>query len=120
MSEAQWSAVDRYLSDLFVGSDAALDTALAASDAAGLPQIAVSPTHGKLLHLLARSVMTRHGPGARKVLEIGTLARYTTIWLDRALPARGRLLTLEFDPKHAEVARATIARAGLAGKVELR
>jgi predicted O-methyltransferase YrrM len=120
MSEAQWTAVDRYLSDLFVGSDAALDAALAASDAAGLPQIAVSPTHGKLLHLLARSVMTSDGPGARKILEIGTLGGYSTIWLGRALPAGGRLITLEFDPKHAEVARANIARAGLAGKVEVR
>lgn len=120
MSEAQWTAVDSYLADLFVGSDPALDAALAASDAAGLPQIAVSPTHGKLLHLLARSVMTNSGPGARKILEIGTLGGYSTIWLARALPADGRLITLEFNPKHAEVARANIARAGLAGKVEVQ
>ena len=120
MSEAQWTAVDRYLADLFVGSDPALDAALAASDAAGLPQIAVSPTHGKLLHILARSVMTNGGPGARKILEIGTLGGYSTIWLARALPAGGRLISLEANPKHAEVSRANIARAGLAGKVEVR
>jgi predicted O-methyltransferase YrrM len=120
MSEAQWTAVDRYLADLFVGSDPALDAALDASDAAGLPQIAVSPTHGKLLHILARSVMTNGGPGARKILEIGTLGGYSTIWLARALPAGGRLISLEANPKHAEVSRANIARAGLAGKVEVR
>jgi predicted O-methyltransferase YrrM len=120
MSEAQWNAVDRYLAGLFVGPDAALEAALAASDAAGLPQIAVSPTHGKMLHLLARSVATQSGPGARKILEIGTLGGYSTIWMARALPADGRLITLEADPKHAEVARANIARAGMAGKVEVR
>jgi predicted O-methyltransferase YrrM len=120
MSEAQWTAVDRYLADLFVGSDPALDAALAASDAAGLPQIAVSPTHGKLLHTLARSVTTNDGPGARKILEIGTLGGYSTIWLARALPASGRLISLEANPKHAEVARANIARAELAGKVDVR
>jgi predicted O-methyltransferase YrrM len=114
MSEAQWTAVDRYLADLFVGADPALEEALAASDAAGLPQIAVSPPHGKLLHLLAR------GARAGKILEIGTLGGYSTIWLGRALPAGGRLITLEANPKHAEVARANIARAGLASKVEVR
>jgi predicted O-methyltransferase YrrM len=120
MSEAQWTAVDRYLADLFIGADPALDAALAASDAAGLPQIAVSSTHGKLLHLLALSMATPSGPGARKILEIGTLGGYSTIWLARALPAGGRLITLEADPKHAEVARANVARAGLADKVEIR
>ncbi|HKF20034.1 MAG TPA: O-methyltransferase [Candidatus Angelobacter sp.] len=120
MSEAQWSAVDDYLADLFVGVDPALDAALAASDAAGLPHIAVSPTHGKLLQILARSVMTNDGPGVRKILEIGTLGGYSTICLARALPASGRLISLEASPKHAEVARANIARAGLAGKVEVR
>jgi predicted O-methyltransferase YrrM len=120
MSEAQWTAVDRYLADLFVGADPELDAALAASDAAGLPAINVSATHGKLLHLLARLVATPRGPGARKILEIGTLGGYSTIWLARALPADGRLITLEANPKHAEIARDNIARAGLAGKVEVR
>ncbi len=120
MSEDQWTAVDRYLGDLFVGHDPALDAALAASDAAGLPQIAVSPMHGKMLHLLARSVVSHSAPGTRRILEIGTLGGYSTIWLARALPASGRLITLEFNPKHAEVARANLARAGLTGKVEVR
>src|SRR5262249_47455711 len=120
MSEEQWTAVDRYLGDLFVGHDPALDAALVASDAAGLPQIAVSPMHGKMLHLLARSVVSHSGAGTPKILEIGTLGGYSTIWLARALPASGRLITLEFNPKHAEVARANLVRAGLTGKVEVR
>jgi predicted O-methyltransferase YrrM len=114
MSEDQWIAVDRYIAGLFVPPDPALDAALAASDAAGLPQINVSPNHGKLLHLLARTM------GARKILEIGTLGGYSTIWMGRALPAGGKVISLEFDPKHAEIARANIARAGLADKVEVR
>jgi predicted O-methyltransferase YrrM len=97
-----------------VPPDPALAAALDASAAAGLPAINVSPNQGKLLHLLARL------QGARAVLEIGTLGGYSTIWLARALPEGGRLITLEADPKHAEVARANIARAGLAGVVELR
>jgi predicted O-methyltransferase YrrM len=91
-----------------------LDAVLQASAAAGLPQIHVSPQQGKLLHLLARI------SGARNVLEIGTLAGYSTIWLARALPADGRLVTLEAEPAHAEVASANIARAGLSAVVELR
>jgi predicted O-methyltransferase YrrM len=114
MSEQLWTAVDRYIGDLFVPSDAALDAALADSEKAGLPSINVSPVQGKLLHLLARAV------GARAILEIGTLGGYSTIWLARALPAGGRLITLEADPQHAEIARANIARAGLGGVVELR
>ncbi|WP_437536943.1 O-methyltransferase [Sorangium sp. So ce726] len=114
MAQEQWSAVDRYLTDLLVPSDAALDAALAASAAAGLPPINVSPNQGKLLHLLAQI------RGARTILEIGTLGGYSTIWLARALPARGRLITLESEPKHAEVARANLDRAGLADIVELR
>ncbi|HXR05646.1 MAG TPA: O-methyltransferase [Verrucomicrobiae bacterium] len=114
MNQETWTAVDRYLADLFVPSDPALDAALAASVAAGLPPINVSPNQGKLLQLLARI------QGARNILEIGTLGGYSTIWLARALPASGRLITLEFEPKHAEVARANLARAGLAGGVELR
>jgi predicted O-methyltransferase YrrM len=114
MSEEKWSAVDYYICRLFVGADAALDAALAASDAAGLPPIAVAPNQGKLLHLLARLA------GARAILEIGTLGGYSTIWLARALPAGGRLVTLEANPQHAAVARANIGRAGLAGVVDLR
>lgn len=114
MSQEQWTAVDRYITDLFIPSDSALDAALADSDAAGLPSIHVSPVQGKLLHLLARL------QGARNILEIGTLGGYSTIWLARALPAGGRLITLEASPKHAEVARANIARAGLAEVVEVR
>ena len=114
MAQEQWTAVDRYLTDLLVPPDPALEVALQASAAAGLPPIQVSPNQGKLLHLLARL------QGARAILEIGTLGGYSTIWLARALPAGGRLVTLEADPKHAEVARANLARAGLADVVELR
>jgi predicted O-methyltransferase YrrM len=112
--QEQWTAVDRYFNDLLVKPDAALDAALADSAKANLPPIAVSPSHGKLLHLLARI------GGARNILEIGTLGGYSTIWLARALPKDGKLITLEFDPRHADVARANIARAGLANIVELR
>jgi predicted O-methyltransferase YrrM len=114
MTQEQWTAVDRYITDLLVPPDPALDGALQASAAAGLPPINVTPNHGKLLQLLARA------QGARNILEIGTLGGYSTIWLARALPAEGRLITLEVDPKHAEVARANIAGAGLSHVVELR
>jgi predicted O-methyltransferase YrrM len=114
MTEELWNAVDRYFSDLLVSGDPALEAALAASVAAGLPAINVSPVQGKLLHLLARSI------GARNVLEIGTLGGYSTIWLARALPDGGRVVSLEADPTHAEVARANITRAGLADRVEVR
>src|SRR5882724_10845635 len=114
MSQEQWTEVDRYVTDLFVPPDAALDAALQSSSAAGLPSINVSPSQGKMLHLLARV------QGARSILEIGTLGAYSTIWLARALPADGRLITLEADAKHAEIARANIARAGLADRVEVR
>jgi predicted O-methyltransferase YrrM len=113
-SQSLWSAVDRYLEGLFVPEDAALDAALAASEKAGLPAINVSPTQGKLLMLLAKL------RGARKILEIGTLGGYSTIWLARALPAEGKLITLEALQKHAEVARANLRRADLEGKVEVR
>src|SRR5437763_4290778 len=112
--QERWDAVDRYINDLLVRPDAALEAALETSAAAGLPEISVTPSQGKLLWLLARV------RGARAILEIGTLGGYSTIWLARALPADGRLVTLEADPMHAEVARANIARAGLAGVVELR
>lgn len=114
MARQTWTSVDRYLDDLLVGHDAVLDAALQASADAGLPPISVSPTQGKLLNLLARV------RGARGILEIGTLGGYSTIWMARALPADGRLVTLEIDPKHAEVARASIARAGLTARVEVR
>jgi predicted O-methyltransferase YrrM len=113
-AESQWTAVDQYFDGLFVNSDPALDAALAAGRAAGLPPINVSPNQGKLLMLLAR--LGR----AHNILEIGTLAAYSTIWLARALPADGRMITLEADPKHAEIARANLARAGLTKTVELR
>ena len=102
MTEELWKKVDDYIEGTFIPPDAALDGAVRASDAAGLDPIAVSPVQGKFLHLLARS------HGARTILEIGTLGAYSTIWLARALPADGRLITLEADPKHAEVARANI------------
>jgi predicted O-methyltransferase YrrM len=113
MSQEQWTAVDRYITDLLVPTDPALDAALKASTAAGLPAINVSPNQGKLLHLLARML------GAKNILEIGTLGGYSTIWLARSLREGGRLITLEADPKHAEVARANIARAGLADVVDV-
>jgi predicted O-methyltransferase YrrM len=114
MSKEQWSAVDEYYAGLLVRPDEALEAALEASDAAGLPTIAVAPNIGKLLHLMARAM------GARRILEIGTLGGYSTIWLARALAPDGRLLTLDFDPKHTEVARGNIERAGLAHLVEHR
>lgn len=114
MSQETWTAVDEYVNHLFQPEDEALTAALADSQAAGLPEIAVSPAQGKLLMLLARSHQ------ARRILEIGTLGGYSTIWLARALPEDGQLVTLELSPKHADVARANIARAGLADKVEVR
>ena len=114
MTQDRWNVVDDYINDLFIGSDAALDSALKASDDAGLPSIQVAPNQGKLLMLLARA------QNARRILEIGTLGGYSTIWLARALPRDGRLVTLELEPKHATVARANIARAGLGEKVDVR
>jgi predicted O-methyltransferase YrrM len=114
MNQEIWSSVDKYFTDLFVPSDPALNAALADADAAGLPQHNVAPNQGRLLQLLAKIC------GARTILEIGTLGGYSTIWLARALPAGGRLVTLEANPKHAEVAFANIVRAGLAPVVDLR
>src|SRR5437588_9701560 len=114
MNQEQWTAVDRYIGDTVVPSDSALDAALEASAKAELPAIAVTANQGKLLHILARLI------AARRVLEIGTLGGYSTIWLARALPKDGRVITLEVNPKHAEVARANVARAGLATTVEIR
>jgi len=110
----EWDAVDSYIAEKVVGRDAALDEALKANAAAGLPSIDVSPNQGKLLHVLA---LTK---GAQRILEIGTLGGYSTIWLARALPAGGRLVTLEVEPKHAQVAQANLDRAGLADVVEIR
>ncbi|WP_236245238.1 O-methyltransferase [Streptomyces sp. CC210A] len=109
-----WTAVDHYVSGLLAPEDEALTGALAASDAAGLPQIAVAANQGKLLHLLARM------SGARRILEIGTLGGYSTIWLARALPEDGRLVSLEYDARHADVARGNLARAGLDKVAEVR
>jgi predicted O-methyltransferase YrrM len=106
--------VDKYLVEQLVPSDPALDAALASSKDAGLPEIAVAPNQGKFLNLVARIA------GARSILEIGTLGGYSTIWLARALPPDGRLITLEANPKHAEVARANIGAAGFADVVEVR
>ena len=114
MSQQQWTAVDDYITSVLLEPDEALDAARAASAAAGLPAIAVSPAQGKLLHLLARMI------NARRILEFGTLGGYSTIWLARALPPDGRLITLESVRKHAEVARANIATAGLADLVDVR
>src|SRR5476651_798744 len=113
MSEEIWSAVEAYFEGQLIGSDPALEAALAASEAAGLPPIQVSASQGKLLHLLALT------QGARRILEIGTLGGYSAIWLARALPADGRLVTLERDARHAEIARQTFERAGLAARIEL-
>ena len=114
MNQHLWTAVDDYISEHLLPADPALDAALVASDAAGLPPIAITPNQGKLLELLARI------HGARSILELGTLGGYSTIWLARALPEGGRLVTLERNPDYAEVARANIARAGFGGIVEIR
>jgi predicted O-methyltransferase YrrM len=114
MSEAQWNAVEDYICAHLVVEDPALAAARAASAAAGLPDIAVSATQGKLLKLLAETL------GARKILEIGTLGGYSSIWLARGLAPGGRLISLELEPKHAEVARENVGRAGLADRVQIR
>ncbi|WP_395297680.1 O-methyltransferase [Kitasatospora hibisci] len=114
MTQQTWDAVDAYFTDRLIGHDPELEAAAAAADRAGLPHIAVAPNQGKLLHLLALT------QGARRILEVGTLGGYSAIWLARALPADGRLITLEIDPRHAEVARGNLARAGLEGVAEIR
>ncbi|HEY0565915.1 MAG TPA: O-methyltransferase [Terriglobales bacterium] len=112
--QERWSAVDAYIESKIVGEDSALRAAAEASVKAGLPTIAVTPAQGKLLNILAKSI------GATRMLEIGTLGGYSTIWLARALPQAGKLITLEVNPKHADVARQNIARAGLESKVDMR
>jgi predicted O-methyltransferase YrrM len=109
-----WTEVDRYVGGLLAPDDAARAAAAAAADDAGMPAIQVTPAQAKLLYLLAKTI------GARRVLEFGTLAGYSTIWLARSLPDDGRLITLEHEPRHAEVARANIARAGVEELVDLR
>ncbi len=114
MGSDRWTEVDEYVSGLLAPEDEVLGAALKAGVDAGLPEIQVSPPQARLLEILARSV------GARTMLEFGTLAGYSTIWLARALPEGGRLITLEADPGYAEVARTNIANAGLSDRVELR
>jgi predicted O-methyltransferase YrrM len=109
-----WTAVDSYFGDLLIARDEKLDAALAANQKAGLPAIDVSRLQGKFLELLVRI------SGARRILEIGTLGGYSTIWLARGLPEGGRIVTLEFDPHHAEVARANLEHAGVLDRVDLR
>ncbi|KQU98899.1 O-methyltransferase [Devosia sp. Root105] len=114
MSAELWGRVDDYIVDRLVDEDAALAEALQANAASGLRPIDVSAAQGKFLHLLVRM------SGARRVLEVGTLGAYSTIWMAKALPAGGSIITLEYEPHHAEVARRNIARAGYAGRIEVR
>jgi predicted O-methyltransferase YrrM len=114
MGQSQWTEVDAFLGSLFVGEDETLAEATAAAQRAGLPPISVSPVAGKFLYLLAKVA------GARRILEIGTLGGYSAIWMARALPSDGHLVSLEYSPRHAEVASGNIARAGLVGTVEIR
>jgi len=112
--DANWEAIDAYIADNFLDDDPALDAALAASEAAGLPAIQVAPLQGKLMMMLAAAM------GARNILEIGTLGGYSTIWLARGLAEGGRLITLDMNPDYAAIARSNIAKAGLADRVEVR
>jgi predicted O-methyltransferase YrrM len=114
MTQELWSAVDQYLDDELALTDPILAAALAANAESGLPAIDVTASQGKLLYMLARLA------GARRILEIGTLGGYSTIWMARALPADGKLITLEFDPKHAEVAKSNVERAGFSKIVDVR
>lgn len=114
MTQELWTKVDQYINETLVHSDSVLEAALQSSAGAGLPPISVSAAQGKFLHLLARV------QGARRILEIGTLGGFSTIWLGRALPPKGKLITLEIDPKCAEIAAANITRAGLSEVVEIR
>ena len=114
MATHSWESVDSYLNDVLIQQDTALAEALYASEAAQLPSINVTPAQGKFLHLMAKAI------GAQRVLEIGTLGGYSAIWLARALPRGGTMVTIEAEPRHAEIARANIARAGLDHFVDLR
>jgi len=113
-TDALWTAIDDHFNDLLVPREPALDAALQATEEAGLPPINVAPNQGKFLMLLARMI------GAKRILEIGTLGAYSTIWMARGLAPDGRLITLEWNPKCAKVARANLARAGLESQVEVR
>ena len=114
MAEERWNAVDDYYAALLNASDPVMEAVLRNSESAGLPAIQVSPLQGRMLMLLAQAA------GVRRILEIGTLGGYSTIWLARSLPRGGELLTLEVEPRHAEVAAANIAHAGFADRVEVR
>jgi predicted O-methyltransferase YrrM len=114
MTQDQWTAVDSYIDDSVLGSDTVLDGVLAASVAAGLPPIAISSSQGKFLFIMAKAI------GAKRILELGTLGGYSGVCLARALPPDGHLVTVEVDPKHAEVARRSFERAGFAGVIDLR
>lgn len=114
MNQPRWTQVDQYLVEQLVPQDAALLAALENNQAAGLPAIDVAPNQGKLLNLLAKMV------GAKRILEIGTLGGYSTLWLARALPEDGKVITLEYEAHHAEIAAQNIRRAGLESKVTIR
>ena len=114
MNPAQWTEVDQYFVSKLVPEDPMIAAALEASHAAGLPAINVAPNQGKLLQLFARML------GAKRILEVGTLGGYSTLWLAKALPADGRVITLELDPKHAAVARDNFLKAGLNAQIQLR
>ncbi len=109
-----WRRVDAYLTELLIGHDPGLEQAVADQNDAGLPAIEVAPVHGKLLHLVARM------SGARRVLEVGTLGAYSTIWLARGIPSDGRVVTIEAEPRNADLARANLDRAGVGDKVDIR
>jgi predicted O-methyltransferase YrrM len=114
MTQDRWTAVDAYIDESVLGFDPVLNDVLEASAAGGLPSIAVSPSQGKFLFIIAKAI------GARRILELGTLGGYSGVWLARALPPDGRLVTIEVDPKHAEVARRSFERAGVARVIDLR
>ena len=114
MTAERWTRVDRYIEDLLLEEDPVLDAVSTDATKAGLPAISVSAAQGKMLHLLARAI------GARRILELGTLAGYSGTWLARALPPDGRLITIEFEPRHAAVARRCFERAGVADRVDIR
>jgi len=114
MNQKIWTAFDEHTNGLFLGDDPILEQALQDSDAAELPQIAVAPNQGKLIMMLAQMI------GAKRILEVGTLGGYSTLWLARALPENGKLISLELEPHHAEVALKNVARAGLGDKVDIR